>query len=438
MRMQLKPTFNINIVVRTFFVLLFGAGFILMGLNLPTVKAFANTNHGVWITSPEANRGVLLNEEMVITAAGLSQNGVITRMDFFVDGVLVGSDTSHWNGYSTRVTFFVPGPKSLTVVGYDSLGTVGTSAAVPVYVIPERDNIQDLYFQTQSTGQMGVWYLNSSGGFNGNFKAFNPGFLNAGEKIRQTIDFNNDGISDLVVADDFGNGRTIIMDRRGRLISSRVYPFFGSDWKIVDKFDLNRDNVGDLVFHNKVSGDVGVWYMDIFGGFSGSAKLIASPGQGSRYGGLSDIDNSGSQDLIVQMSDGTPVIWFLDSLQNPISTRTYVNPSLQWEIKGTAKLSPFTSKGIVWENKTNGMVGYWYINPVSRELSSAQVILPGLGSSVKLIADVTGNGLDDILFQKNNGELSLMTTSFPTTAFQIVDLPNPGTDWKPVVFGFAN
>jgi hypothetical protein len=95
-----------------------------------TVSVLDTTAPTVSLTSPTS--GSTLEGTVTLTARA-SDDAAVTRVDFFVDGVLLGSDTSapfsfNWN------TGSVSGPRVLTAKAHDAAGNVGTSAEVPVQV----------------------------------------------------------------------------------------------------------------------------------------------------------------------------------------------------------------------------------------------------------------------------------------------------------------
>lgn len=83
------------------------------------------------ITYPAANATV---SGSLNIAASAADNVGVTRVEFYVNGSLKGTDTSSSYSYSWDTTSVVNGSYSLTARAYDAAGNVGQSAAVAVTV----------------------------------------------------------------------------------------------------------------------------------------------------------------------------------------------------------------------------------------------------------------------------------------------------------------
>lgn len=86
----------------------------------------------VSLTSPANNASFVGTANIVLTASAADGDGTITKVNFFRNGVLIGTSTVAPFKY-TWVTA-AAGPFSITSSATDNKGAVGTSAAVPVTV----------------------------------------------------------------------------------------------------------------------------------------------------------------------------------------------------------------------------------------------------------------------------------------------------------------
>lgn len=84
------------------------------------------------VTSPTDNDSVTINKTSDITATAFTDNGLVTRVDFRVDGVVVGSDLVA--PFKTEWTPSIAGEYDLDVVAYSSTNEEVTSATVTVNV----------------------------------------------------------------------------------------------------------------------------------------------------------------------------------------------------------------------------------------------------------------------------------------------------------------
>jgi acid phosphatase type 7 len=86
----------------------------------------------VTITSPTNGSVFIAGNNYEITATASSPNGAITKVDFYVAGVLAGTDTTE--PYSVIVSDAVAGTNSLVAVVTDSAGVTATSTTVNIAV----------------------------------------------------------------------------------------------------------------------------------------------------------------------------------------------------------------------------------------------------------------------------------------------------------------
>lgn len=83
------------------------------------------------ITAPAANAS--LSNTQSISANASDATGV-TKVEFYMDGQLLGTDTTSPYNYSLDTTKYASGTHSLQTKAYDAAGNVGTSAAVSVTI----------------------------------------------------------------------------------------------------------------------------------------------------------------------------------------------------------------------------------------------------------------------------------------------------------------
>ncbi|HTR59852.1 MAG TPA: Ig-like domain-containing protein [Casimicrobiaceae bacterium] len=101
-----------------------------------TVNVKVNKPPTVSITSPANNSSVVLPATVTINASASDSDGSIAKVEFYRDGVLLGSDTA--SPYSYAWTVPGSGTYVLTAKATDNLGAVTTSAAVTVIAAPNQ------------------------------------------------------------------------------------------------------------------------------------------------------------------------------------------------------------------------------------------------------------------------------------------------------------
>ncbi|NQU40058.1 MAG: DUF4838 domain-containing protein [Lentisphaerae bacterium] len=113
------------------------------------VQVVGNARPTVSITSPSHNATIVGSAVVPITATASDVDGMITNVQFYMNGVLVGTDST--SPYSYTVTSVSTGSYALTAVAYDNEGGVATSAAVTVTVMALSALISNYTFDNTTT-----------------------------------------------------------------------------------------------------------------------------------------------------------------------------------------------------------------------------------------------------------------------------------------------
>ena len=90
------------------------------------------TGPSVSLTAPAA--GATVSGTVTVSAGASDNSGIVTLVEFFVDGVLKASDTAAPWAFSWDTLTAANGSHTLTAKAYDPSNNVGTSASVPVTV----------------------------------------------------------------------------------------------------------------------------------------------------------------------------------------------------------------------------------------------------------------------------------------------------------------
>ena len=101
-----------------------------------TITVKVNTPPTVSITSPVDGAQFRAVAPLTIAATASDTDGTISKVEFYADGVLLGTDTM--SPYSYAWTVPDAGPYVLTARATDNKGGTATSAPVPVNVIPNQ------------------------------------------------------------------------------------------------------------------------------------------------------------------------------------------------------------------------------------------------------------------------------------------------------------
>jgi subtilisin family serine protease len=126
---------------------------------LVEVEAYAalggeNRGPGVMLISPAAATTVAVNTAVTLAATATDAEGTVSRVDFYANGQLVGSDADGVGGaFDVTWTPALAGSYSVTAVAADDRGATGTSTATAVTVLPPPGRIN---VALASTGAVAV------------------------------------------------------------------------------------------------------------------------------------------------------------------------------------------------------------------------------------------------------------------------------------------
>ena len=324
-----------------------------------------------------------------VSGDGVDQDDIIAASgceDFLAD-YGIRADSYAYSGYRMPYAKFPRNPVVTAMAPTKARNGIASFSSIPGLRDLNGDGTTDLVFQN-GAGQLYGWNMDGAGAMT------SGGFVYGGGlgdwRLRAVADINNDGFADLIFQNNAGqiyvwyldgSGNPVNFTTRGGLAAGSQYLYGGGlgDWKIVACTDLNGDGFADLIFQNN-AGQIYVWFLD------GSEDAInfstgtgLKPGWQFLYpGGLgdwrvvacADVNNDGAADLIFQNGVGQIYVWFLD---------------------GTGKTVSFsTGAGL---------------KPGSRFLYSGGLADWRIGAC----ADMNGDGLPDLIFQNNAGQISVWT-----------------------------
>ena len=176
----------------------------------------------------------------------------------------------------------------------------------------------DILWQHQSSGAIGIWYMH--GMALASYTTFTPAWAPDPDwKIVGVGDFNADGKPDLVWQhQSSGSIGVWFMNGVARLSYTTFTPAWAADpnWKIVGVGDFNADGKPDLVWQHQSSGSIGVWFMN---GVARLSYTTFTPAWAAdpnwKIVGAGDFNADGKPDLVWQhQSSGSIGVWFMNGV----------------------------------------------------------------------------------------------------------------------------
>jgi Ca2+-binding RTX toxin-like protein len=211
-----------------------------------------------------------------------------------------------------------------------------------------------------------------------------------------TGDFNNDGTSDVVWQNKTTGQMEIWYMANGHVVADDFYGNL-SGYNMLATGNFNGTGASDIVWQSKSSGQAEIWYMS-------QGKVVADINYGNLSGynllGSGDINHDGTSDIIWQnKASGQMEIWSMGNNGGLIADVSYGNLSA-YNLIGTTDLNHDGNTDLIWQNKTTGKVDVWF-------MGGGRVIADydyGNMSGFKFLAagDLNHDGNNDLLWQNTS------------------------------------
>lgn len=174
------------------------------------------------------------------------------------------------------------------------------------------------------------------------------------------------------------------------------------DWDPIPGNDFNNDGIADIVFQlkDRNAGSIALWTMDKISP-TNTVGVAVLPGWNvcatGDFGQFAN-EGEGNNDLVIQHSNGTVGIWFMDQTVSLGGTSIAVLPD--WEVVAAADLNNDGKPDLLFQN-SSGVVAIWFMDGINPTTSA------GIGEfgdfRIKGVADYNVDGNNDILFQDSSG-----------------------------------
>ena len=160
-------------------------------------------------------------------------------------------------------------------------------------------------------------------------------------QVGGTGDFDRDGRPDILWRHG-QSGQNVLWYMNGTELASGTFLTPASlpdvNWKVAGTGDFNRDGQTDILWHHQVSGQVVLWYMN--GSVLTSGTFTDPPAlPDTRWGiaAVGDYNSDGAPDLVWHNTvSGQAVVWFMNGAT--LTSGTFTNPSVfpdtNWKLVG--------------------------------------------------------------------------------------------------------
>lgn len=191
--------------------------------------------------------------------------------------------------------------------------------------------------------------------------------------LRARADFDGDGENDLLFADRItGDVEVWPMNgnaRRGKPLPLEPARPVAGNWNVVGVADFDGDNQPDVLWHNRDSGALSIWLMN--GVVRANGVLLDGIAELTwQVVATADIDRDGKADIVWwNETTGEALVWFMDGTVFR-SARRPSPPAPQegalWQLQAVADLTADGQSDLIWRHLDSGALVYWQMEGLVR------------------------------------------------------------------------
>ena len=276
-------------------------------------------------------------------------------------------------------TFFLDlsSPQNATIA--DGRGT-GTIVKGPLPDDLDGDGRPDVLWRNTSTGQLYAWLMDGTAQSSGTF--LTPSLVaSTSWQIRGVVDFDEDGSPD-ILWHNRATGQLYVWFMDGTTLSSAAFftpPLVANTlWQVQGLADLSGDGKTDVLWRNTSTGQLYAWLMDGTALSSGTLltpSVVANTGWTIR--GLDDFNRDGKPDVLWHnQSTGQLYVWFMNG--TTLSSATFLSPSAvpntSWKVRQVGDFNGDGKPDILWHNQSTGQLYAWFMDATTQ--SSGTFLTP--------------------------------------------------------------
>ncbi|MEI6206852.1 MAG: cellulase family glycosylhydrolase [Desulfuromonadales bacterium] len=224
-------------------------------------------------------------------------------------------------------------------------------------------------------------------------------------------DFDGDGIRDFVWWNSSTGQVYVMLMASPTAVKSGavIYTESNINWKIVATGDINGDGRSDLIWWNKLTGQV---YAMLLNGTSlaGGALIYAEPNTAWKIVAAADFDGNGKTELLWWNSTtGQVALGQTNGTSASTAGIVYTESNTDWRIAGAGDLDGDGKADIIWHNRTTGQVYGMQTNGSSVTGGAMMYTEPNTQWEIVSVGNYNSDSKADLLWwNQQTGQVYLM------------------------------
>ena len=361
-----------------------------------------------------------------ITDFGLGDHIILTDVSTSQINLALIGNTLSYTGGSLTLTDYPAGRLIVTANPVPNGGGIDIHLVGPAANDFNGDGHSDILWRND-TGGFSDWLANPGGdgsAAQNDSHAFTNVPLSWG--VAGTGDFDGDGIVDVLWRNTNGQLSDWLGKDDGGFTQNDAAALtqVPTNWNVVGTGDFNGDGRADILWRND-NGQLSDWLGTANGSFTiNDAAAATTVATAWKVAGTGDFNGDGISDILWRNTNGQLSDWLGTAngsfVVNDAAAGTTVSTS--WKVVGTGDFNGDGIADILWRND-NGQLSDWLGNTsggFAQNDSNALVQVP-TNWTVVATGDYNGDGVDDILWRNSSGTLSNWLGVEGTGGFTIND-----------------
>jgi Bacterial Ig-like domain/FG-GAP-like repeat len=216
---------------------------------------------------------------------------------------------------------------------------------------------------------------------------------------------------------------------------TKVITPISDDWKVEAIGDFDGDKSEDILWRNKVNGELVAYLMDGASGTIRSQATLKNPTTGATWPvdqswqviGIGDVNGDGKGDIIWRNAAAEAVsIWVMNGTQvvgatPPVANGVGLTVGAGFNLVAVADLTGDGKADLLWQH-SSGVVISWVMDGANRAGAVTMSNQPTAGYKIEAVNDFNGDGKADLFWRNSVGNVQMWLGTGQVDAYQVSGL----------------